>query len=120
MSLFWRSLKASGKESGVIPFLVLALLTATGANAASVAERMAARSGEVIGAAAGCGVSEDRLIAVGQTTVRLLIAASSSPSDAERARKLHERAYALTASNMAARQPECPAAIAAFEQAERN
>jgi hypothetical protein len=52
---------------------------------------MAWRSGEVIGAAAGWGIPENPLIAVGRTTAGLISQVAQNQSEAERARKLHEQ-----------------------------
>jgi hypothetical protein len=86
----------------------------------SPAESMAQRSGEVIGAAAACGVPESRLVAVGRTTVYRIREVARTPAEAERARKLHERTVASTAMKVRNQQNGCPTAIEGFERAERN
>ena len=100
------------------------LLALTGRAAAitplSQAESMAWRSGEVIGAAAACGVAESRLIAVGRVTAGLISQVARDRAEAERARKLHEQVYARTVAARRDRQTDCAAAVQAFERAERN
>lgn len=86
----------------------------------SRAESMAYRSAEVIGAAAACGVEVRRLIAVGRTAIELIVQVARTASEAERARKLHEQIVARTATRVRDQQNGCPAAIEAFERAERN
>ncbi|MBM0203975.1 hypothetical protein JNW90_13280 [Micromonospora sp. STR1s_5] len=84
------------------------------------AETKAWRSGEVIGAASACGVPESRLLAVGRTTIGLIREVARSSAEVERARRLHEQVVNRTAERLRYQQSECPAAIEAFEWAERN
>ena len=86
----------------------------------SGAESMAYRSAEVIGAAAACGVEESRLVAVGRTAIELIVQVARDTSEAERARKLHELIIIRTANRVRDQQSGCPAAVEAFERAERN
>ena len=104
--------------------LAVLLLAITGPAAAvtplSGAESMAYRSAEVIGAAAACGVEESRLAAVGRTSIELIRQVARTTSEAERARKLHEQIVTRTANRVRDQQNGCPAAVEAFERAERN
>lgn len=102
--------------------IALALMTATAVAVTPIsrAEQMAVRSGRIIGAAAGCGVAEARLVAVGRTTIDIIREVAVAPREAERARMLHERTVRETAARMREHVAECPIAIADFERAEAD
>lgn len=85
---------------------------------ATPAERMATRAGEVIGAASACGVSEDRLVAVGRTVIEIIREVARSPAELRKAQAAHERAVTLAASR--SEQGDCATHVAAFERAEAN
>ena len=78
---------------------------------------MAVRSGRVLGAAAACGVSRGRIAAVQRTTLQLIGQVSFDATDRREAEHRHNRAIRETQRQA---PTNCAAAVAAFEQAERN
>lgn len=81
---------------------------------------MAAQAGEMIGAAAGCGVRESRLAPVRLKVIRIIRASGASPASLDRVPSIFD-AVAARASNAATSRPDlCPSALAAFEKAERD
>ena len=98
--------------------VAVALALPTAALALSTAERMAIRSGQVLGAALGCGIDRARFLAVSRTTIGLIEEASLDRRDAERARRAFERTVATVSRNMARYQDQCATARGDFERAE--
>ena len=81
---------------------------------------MAAQAGEMIGAAAGCGVPESRLAPVRLKMITTIRASGASPDSLDRVPSIFD-AVAARASNAAILRPDlCPSAVTAFEEAERE
>lgn len=102
--------------------LAAALFAASPAHALlrlSEAESLASRSADLIGAAAACGVSEDRLSAFGQAIMERVRKLAESPTQLERAHARFVSRVRVRAERTRD-QRECPAAIWAFERAGRN
>jgi hypothetical protein len=103
--------------------LAVAFLAAGPAHAVrrlSAAESMAYRSAGVIGAAAGCGIPQDRLSAVKRTIMQLVRKLAQSPTELEHAHSRYELRVRLSAEWVSSGRRECPAAIRAFERVERK
>lgn len=82
---------------------------------------MAARAGEVVGAAAACGVPEGRLVELGKTVVALVREVARSETEIRRAQAAYERGAARGEADVRLRgQAICPAVIRTFERAEAN
>lgn len=79
------------------PLSVIIGLSSGGACAQSAAERMAALSGELIGASEACGVAHDRLVKLGQIVIGHVREAAKSGAEIERARLAHEAAVSRMA-----------------------
>lgn len=86
----------------------------------NTASSMAQRSGEVIGRAAACGISDERLVNLGKTVVAVIGEVVRSPAELDRAQAAHEAAVARAAAFIRTHPRSCPAAISEFEHAERN
>ena len=83
-------------------------------------DEMAERSARVLGAAAACGVSASRIATVRRAVFELLGYVAFDKAEARRAERHYRQAETSAAASMRDRPGECPAAITAFERAERN
>lgn len=104
---------------------ILATLAALAAPTVAVTpldrtDGMAAQAGDVLGAAAGCGVPDTRLTPVSIAGVDLIRMTGVSPSEMRKARSVFEYMAARATARTRADQSLCPAALATFEQAWRN
>jgi hypothetical protein len=63
----------------------LLLVTTPALAQVSPAELIASRTGEVIGAASACGISDERLIRVGEVVIGMARQAARSPEELSRA-----------------------------------
>ena len=101
----------------------LALAAALQANASarplSRAESMAARSGEIIGAASVCHVSGERLLAVGKQIIEQLTFKTQSEAERSLLQNVHEAAIYALASKVSRHPEMCPKALEAFSALER-
>jgi hypothetical protein len=95
------------------------VLLAWPALAQSEAERVASRTGEIIGAASACGVSDDELIALGRKVIGWARDAARDAAELRRAQGAHEAAVQRGAARIKrAARSGCGAAVQAFRELE--
>jgi hypothetical protein len=101
--------------------IFVAVLLASGANAITPLDRagsMAANAGTMIGAAAGCGMSEARLDQVSRKMIKTIHESGESTGSLGRVPSIFDYFVARAAAAAKLRPDLCPSAIAAFETAE--
>lgn len=105
----------------VVTAVIMTVRGAYGITPVSQAESMAARAGEVVGAAAACGIPGNRLIAVGKTAIALVREIARSEMEVRKAQVVYERGAWRGEADVRRRGPSiCPAVIRTFERAEAN
>ena len=82
---------------------------------------IASRAGEIIGAAASCGIEAGDLLVVGYTVIRWVRDEARTPAELKRARAAHEIAVRRAADRIEKQGPgACPPATAAFRDLQRE
>lgn len=106
-----------------LPALTLALALAGPApiRAASEAETIAARTGEVLGAAAACGVPEPELVALARKVIGWARDSARDAGELRRAQTAHEAAVGRAAERIQrAGEGACAGTMRAFRELERE
>jgi hypothetical protein len=82
---------------------------------------IASRTGEIIGAAASCGIEAGDLLVVGYTVMGWVRDEARTPAELKRARAAHELAVRRATDRIEKQgRGECPAATAAFRDLQRE